>query len=74
MRLRRSSFTKLCVFHEPRKIQAMSWENKTRFHMPDGPRQVERDAAMAKGMTDWSYRAIAWLYGHDAGNLPTETC
>ena len=55
------------------QIQAMSWENKTRFHMPDGPRQVERDAAMAKGMTDWSYRAIAWLYGHDAGNLPAET-
>jgi 2-polyprenyl-6-methoxyphenol hydroxylase-like FAD-dependent oxidoreductase len=52
-------------------IQAMSWENKTRFHMPDGPRQVERDAAMAEGMTDWSYRAIAWLYGHDAGTLPS---
>jgi salicylate hydroxylase len=52
-------------------IQAMSWENKTRFHMPDGPRQMERDAAMAEGMTDWSYRAIAWLYGHDAGTLPS---
>jgi salicylate hydroxylase len=48
----------------------MSWENKTRFHMPDGPLQVERDAAMAQGMTDWSYRAIAWLYGHDAAELP----
>ena len=21
---------------------------------------------MAKGMTDWSYRSIAWVYGHDA--------
>ena len=52
------------------QIQTMSWENKTRFHMPDGPRQVERDAAMAEGMTDWSYRAIAWLYGHDADILP----
>jgi salicylate hydroxylase len=52
------------------QIQAMSWENKTRFHMPDGPLQVERDAAMAQGMTDWSYRAIAWLYGHDAAELP----
>jgi salicylate hydroxylase len=51
------------------QIQAMSWENKTRFHLPDGPLQMERDAAMAKGMTDWSYRAIAWLYGHDAGTL-----
>ena len=36
--------------------------------MPDGPAQVERDAEMAKGMTDWSYRAIAWVYGHDAGD------
>jgi hypothetical protein len=21
---------------------------------------------MAKGMTDWSYQHIAWVYGHDA--------
>ena len=41
----------------------------TRFHMPDGPAQVERDALMAKGMTDWSYKHIAWLYGHDASVL-----
>jgi salicylate hydroxylase len=51
-------------------IQDVSWENKTRFHMPDGPAQVERDAQMAKGMTDWSFQAIAWLYGHDAAALP----
>ena len=38
------------------QIQNSSWANKTRFHMPDGPDQVERDALMAKGMTDWSYR------------------
>jgi salicylate hydroxylase len=50
-------------------IQNGSWANKTRFHMPDGPDQVERDALMAKGMTDWSYRAVAWVYGHDAGRL-----
>jgi hypothetical protein len=37
--------------------------------MPDGPAQVERDAAMTKGVTDWSYKHIAWLYGHDASNL-----
>ena len=36
------------------KIQDGSWANKTRFHMPDGPAQVERDALMAKGVTDWS--------------------
>jgi salicylate hydroxylase len=52
------------------QIQNGSWENKTRFHMPDGPAQVERDAQMAKGMTDWSYRAVAWVYGHDASVLP----
>jgi salicylate hydroxylase len=53
------------------QIQAMSWDNKTRFHLPDGPDQEARDAVMAKGMTDWSYRAIAWLYGHDAGAIET---
>jgi len=37
--------------------------------MPDGPDQEARDAAMAKGMTDWSYRAVAWVYGHDAALL-----
>jgi salicylate hydroxylase len=52
------------------QVQNMSWENKTRFHMPDGPAQVQRDAMMAKGMTDWAYRAVAWVYGHDASVLP----
>ena len=51
------------------QIQNGSWDNKTRFHMPDGPAQVERDAQMAKGMTDWSYQAVAWVYGHDAAVL-----
>ena len=48
------------------QIQAMSWDNKTRFHLPDGPAQEARDATMAQGMTDWSYRAVAWVYAHDA--------
>jgi len=48
------------------RVQNASWDNKTRFHMPDGPAQEARDAQMAQGMTDWSYRAVAWLYGHDA--------
>ena len=51
------------------RIQTISWENKTRFHMPDGPEQQARDAEMAKGATDWSFKAIAWLYAHDAGKL-----
>ena len=35
-----------------------------------GPAQVQRDAMMAKGMTDWAYRAVSWVYGHDASVLP----
>jgi salicylate hydroxylase len=44
----------------------MSETNKTRFHLPDGPAQQARDAEMARGSTDWSLAAIAWLYAHDA--------
>jgi salicylate hydroxylase len=49
------------------RVQALSAINKTRFHLPDGPAQRERDAEMARGTTDWSLGAVAWLYGHDAG-------
>ena len=48
------------------RLQGMSEANKTRFHMPDGPAQRERDAEMARGATDWSWRAVAWLFEHDA--------
>jgi salicylate hydroxylase len=48
------------------RIQALSEGNKTRFHLPDGPAQAERDAEIARGTTDWSLKAVAWLYGHDA--------
>jgi salicylate hydroxylase len=48
------------------RVQAASRENKTRFHLPDGPEQRERDARMALGATDWSQSAVAWIYGHDA--------
>jgi hypothetical protein len=44
----------------------MSEANKTRFHLPDGLAQQQRDAQMASGATDWSLAAIAWLYEHDA--------
>jgi len=49
------------------RIQGLSAHNKTRFHLPDGPEQQQRDAEMAKGSTDWSIAAVAWIYGHDAG-------
>jgi salicylate hydroxylase len=48
------------------RLQGMSARNKSRFHLTDGPKQQERDAAMARGATDWSPAAIAWLYEHDA--------
>jgi salicylate hydroxylase len=48
------------------RLQGMSETNKTRFHLPDGPEQQQRDAHMACGSTDWSLAAIAWLYAHDA--------
>jgi salicylate hydroxylase len=52
------------------RCQAQSRENMTRFHLPDGPAQQERDAKMATGTTDWAQQAIAWLYSYDAAALP----
>lgn len=47
------------------RLQELSRLNKLRFHLPDGPRQQERDAELAiRG--DRSIEAIGWLYGHDA--------
>jgi salicylate hydroxylase len=46
-------------------VQSLAAHNKTRFHLPDGPAQAARDAMMATGGTDWSFKAIEWLYGHD---------
>jgi salicylate hydroxylase len=54
------------------RIQAMSTTNKTRFHLPDGPDQRRRDAEMSAGATDWSFRAVAWIYAHDAASTGTE--
>ncbi len=54
------------------RIQGLSTTNKTRFHLPDGPEQEERDAQMASGATDWSIKAVAWIYGHDAGTVESD--
>ena len=51
------------------KIQGLSAANKIRFHLPDGPEQEERDAQMSSGSTDWSLKAVAWIYGHDAADI-----
>jgi salicylate hydroxylase len=48
------------------RIQAMASTNKTRFHLPDGPAQKARDAQMTTGTTDWSIKAISWVYNYDA--------
>jgi salicylate hydroxylase len=52
------------------RLQALSTANKTRFHMPDGPEQRERDRQMATESTDWSFGAVAWIYEHDAAAWP----
>ncbi len=46
------------------RLQDMSAGNRVRFHYPDGPDQIARDAAMAAG-GDRSITNIGWLYGHD---------
>jgi salicylate hydroxylase len=47
-------------------VQSLAAANKIRFHLPDGPEQIARDAKMAAGGTDWSIATIGWLYGYDA--------
>jgi salicylate hydroxylase len=49
------------------RIQALATTSKTRFHLPDGPAQQDRDAQMASDAADWSLKQSAWIYGHDAG-------
>jgi salicylate hydroxylase len=48
------------------RVQLTARDNKTRFHLPDGPEQQARDAGMASGATDFSFKAVEWLYGYDA--------
>ncbi len=51
------------------RVQSLAAGNKIRFHLPDGPEQIARDAEMAGNVTDWSPKSVAWLYGHDASRL-----
>jgi salicylate hydroxylase len=48
------------------RLQEASANNRTRFHLPDGPDQQSRDQAMATS-GDRSIANIGWLYLHDAG-------
>ena len=45
------------------QVQLMSRGREVRNHLPDGPEQAARDAALAQGDP---LRDSAWLYGHDA--------
>jgi salicylate hydroxylase len=47
------------------RLQEASANNRTRFHLPDGPDQQARDQAMATS-GDRSIANIGWLYLHDA--------
>ena len=47
------------------RLQEASAANRVRFHLPDGPEQQQRDAAMANS-GDRSIANIGWLYMHDA--------
>jgi len=51
------------------RLQDMSRANKIRFHLPDGPAQMARDAEWETA-ADRSPEALRWLDGFDAGELP----
>lgn len=65
------ALTRYELLRKPRatRLQEMSRHNKTRFHLPDGVDQQNRDAQMATA-GDRSIAVIGWLYGHDASVLP----
>ncbi|MGE5151980.1 MAG: FAD-dependent monooxygenase [Rhodospirillaceae bacterium] len=50
------------------RLQEASANNRTRFHLPDGPDQQARDQAMATS-GDRSIANIGWLYLHDAASV-----
>ena len=50
------------------RLQEASANNRTRFHLQDGPEQQKRDAAMASS-GDRSIANIGWLYAHDASDV-----
>ena len=48
------------------EIQRRSWKNATTYHLPDGPKQVARDAALASVSERGGVEAMDWLYGYNA--------
>ena len=47
------------------RLQQMSRANKLRYHMPDGPEQEARDAAMVVNR-ERAPETMQWLFGFDA--------
>jgi salicylate hydroxylase len=47
------------------KIQRMSWDNNTFYHLPDGPEQAARDEALQGAATESGLAALRWIYGND---------
>ena len=50
------------------RLQEMSRANKHRYHMPDGPEQEARDAAMV-ATRERAPETMQWLFGFDAGAI-----
>jgi salicylate hydroxylase len=48
------------------RLQGLSAHNKTRFHLPDGDSQRERDAQMNSSPSGLSFQTVGWIYQHDA--------
>jgi salicylate hydroxylase len=47
------------------KIQRMSWDNNTFYHLPDGSEQAARDEALQSAATDSGLATLRWIYGND---------
>jgi salicylate hydroxylase len=52
------------------RLQQMSRANKYRYHMPDGPEQEARDAALI-ATRERAPETMQWLFGFDAGVVET---
>ena len=54
------------------RLQQMSRANKLRYHMPDGPEQEARDAAVAANR-ERAPETMQWLFGFDASVIEPAT-
>jgi salicylate hydroxylase len=48
------------------EVQRASYRNATVYHLPDGERQRERDAAGAASAARGPYAERGWLFAYDA--------